>query len=62
MAKLRFTDGVVIDTSGPPRALELDDGWYAVGFGTLLPCDSKEEALEEVEKLTADNRVDKEDR
>jgi len=46
MSILRFSDGVSIDTSGPLRVLELSDGFYVVGEGTLIPVESKEKALE----------------
>ena len=41
--KLRFDDGIEIDTTGPLRKLYLDDGWYVVGEGTLCPVDNEEE-------------------
>ena len=41
---LNFDDGVSIDTSGEPRLLHLPDGWYAVGEGMLIPCNTKVEA------------------
>ena len=34
---LKFKDGVEINTDGEFRKLELDDGWYVVGKGYLLP-------------------------
>jgi len=44
MSILRFSDGVNIDTSGDARTLKLDDGWYAIGNGTMIPCRDEEEA------------------
>lgn len=44
MSILRFSDGVNIDTSGDARTLKLDDGWYALGNGVLMPCRDQEEA------------------
>ena len=41
---LRFNDGVNLDTSGPLRAVCLADGWYVLGNGWSIPCDSEEEA------------------
>ena len=41
---LRFSDGITIDTSGPPRTLTLWDGHYVVGAGQLIPVKSLEEA------------------
>jgi gamma-glutamylaminecyclotransferase len=42
--KLKFTDGVVIETSGPLRKLHLHDGWYVVGMGFSIPMASEDEA------------------
>jgi hypothetical protein len=44
MEKIKFTDGVEIVVSGPYRTILLDDGYYVVGNGDLIPVDSKEEA------------------
>jgi hypothetical protein len=41
---LRFSDGITIDTSGPPRTLTIWDGHYVVGAGQLIPVKSLEEA------------------
>jgi len=41
---LKFNDGVEIDTSGPLRKMQLEDGWYVVGEGILLPVDDENEA------------------
>ncbi len=49
--KLRFSDGVDVDTSGELRTLQLHDGWYVVGEGLLSPVGSYEEALEEIVHL-----------
>jgi hypothetical protein len=40
MSKIKFSDGVEIDTSGPPRVLTLRDGHYVVGSGMLIPVGS----------------------
>lgn len=48
---LRFTDGVEIDPSGPPRKLRLRDGLYVVGMGFLIPVNSEEEADRELAEL-----------
>lgn len=45
MSILQFTDGVEIDTDGEYRTLQLDDGWYVVGHGTLQPCANHMEAI-----------------
>lgn len=44
MSKIKFSDGVVVDTSGPPRILTLKDGHYVVGSGMLIPVGSLKEA------------------
>jgi len=45
---LKFSDGVTIDTNGELRTLRLDDGWYVIGDGMLLPCSDREDAEEEL--------------
>lgn len=44
MSKLRFNDGVEFETSGPLHIERRFDGYYLVGQGMLLPCDSREDA------------------
>jgi hypothetical protein len=44
MSQLRFSDGITVDTSGQPRVLHLEDGYYAVGKGILVPATNKETA------------------
>jgi hypothetical protein len=51
MAKLKFTDGVEIDTSGELRSLELKDGWYVTGQGLLIPVEDEIEANRMVQEL-----------
>ena len=41
---LRFNDGVTIDTSGDLRPWNGPDGWYVIGEGRSIPCDSMAEA------------------
>lgn len=50
--KLKFSDGVTIDTSGPLRKLNLADGWYVVGNGFSIPVDSEDEANETILEMT----------
>ena len=50
--KLRFSDGVTIDTAGPLRKLHLEDGWYVVGNGFSVPVDSEDEAEKTILQLT----------
>jgi hypothetical protein len=44
MSKLKFSDGVEIDTDGELRSLELKDGWYVTGQGLLIPVRDEAEA------------------
>ena len=37
-------NGVTIDMDGPFRAKQLDNRWYAVGNGMLIPCRDRAEA------------------
>ena len=53
MSKLRFSDGIEIDTSGPFRKLKLKDGWYVVGDGVLLPAIDENEADDMVKQLSS---------
>ena len=55
--KLRFDDGIEIDTTGPLRKLYLDDGWYVVGEGTLCPVDDEEEAADLIKALNKRKRA-----
>jgi hypothetical protein len=51
MSRLRFNDGVEIDTSGPLRVIKLQDGWYVVGQGMSVPCRDKMDATVALEDL-----------
>ena len=44
MTILRFTDGVQIDTGGPIRAALKEDGWYVLGHGLCMACETMMEA------------------
>jgi hypothetical protein len=48
---LRFSDGITIDTSGEPRVLRLNDGYYAVGKGILIPVDNLQSAEFMVQRM-----------
>jgi hypothetical protein len=50
MSILKFSDGISIDTSGPLRVLELSDGFYVTGGGVLIPVQSREKALEVIQR------------
>lgn len=49
---LRFSDGVNVNTDGPLRVKLLRDGWYVVGDGMLLPCDSQQDAEQTLKDLS----------
>ena len=51
MGKLKFSDGIEIDTSGELRLLELYDGWYVVGEGKLIPVKDEEEGLKTIDLI-----------
>lgn len=51
MATLRFSDGIVIDTSGDLRTLRLKDGWYVVGKGYCIPVKDQEDGLKMIKQL-----------
>jgi len=55
--KLHFTDGITIDTSGSLRKLQLEDGWYVVGEGFLIPMASEDKAEETIVKMTAPEKI-----
>ncbi len=53
MSKLKFNDGVEIDTSGPKYYVtKKRDGYYVVGNGFCGPVDSREEGEEFIKKMT----------
>ena len=52
MAKLKFSDGVEIETGGEFRIITLEDGIYVTGHGFLYPCKNYEEAQEIIKTLT----------
>jgi hypothetical protein len=53
MEKMKFSDGVEIDTSGAYRTLQLHDGWYVVGEGLLAPCKDEEDAKQLRDELSS---------
>jgi hypothetical protein len=56
MTKIRFTDGVGFETSGPLSVEERADGWYVVGEGRLIPVKSEEEAERLIKRLQPDKQ------
>jgi hypothetical protein len=55
--ELMFNDGVVVETGGPLRKLHLEDGWYVVGEGFLIPVASEDEAERRIVEMTAGKQV-----
>lgn len=55
MAKLKFSDGVEIETGGEFRVITLEDGIYVTGHGFLYPCKDSEEAQKVMETLILKN-------
>ena len=53
MTRLKFSDGMEFDTSGPLRIEERRDGLYGVGAGMLCAVGSREEAEELLRDLKA---------
>ncbi len=51
MTKLKFTNGIEIDTSGQLRTLKLPDGLYIVGQGYCIPVKDEEQAQERIKEL-----------
>ena len=51
---IHFNDGISVRVDGPYRVIELKDGFYCVGHGTLEPVDSQEEAQELCNQLRRD--------
>jgi hypothetical protein len=37
MTPLRFSDGAEIETNGPLRIVQLNDGFYVIGQGMSIP-------------------------
>ena len=55
MSKLKFSDGLTIDTSGTYRVISVKDGMYVVGQGCCIPVENGKEALEII-KLFKENK------
>jgi hypothetical protein len=51
MSTLRFSDGVEIDTSGPLRIVQLNDGLYVIGQGMSIPVTTVQEGENIITKL-----------
>ena len=55
MSKLKFSDGIAIDTAGPYRVISMKDGMYVVGQGCCIPVENGKEAFEII-KLFKENK------
>lgn len=55
--ELKFSDGITIETSGPLRKLHLEDGWYMVGNGFLIPVSSEIEAQKAIIEMAELTKV-----
>ena len=55
MSKLKFSDGITIDTSGPYRVISVKGGMYVVGQGCCIPVANGKEAFE-IMKLFKENK------
>ena len=49
--KLKFSDGVEIETTGPYRVTTEHDGLYVVGRGICIPVKDEKEAREVIDQL-----------
>lgn len=49
--KLKYTDGIEIDTDGPFRILHHRDGWYLAGEGLLIPLENEQEGLDYLDQI-----------
>lgn len=49
--KLKYTDGIEIDTDGPFRILNFLDGWYLAGEGLLIPLKNEQEGLDYLDQI-----------
>jgi hypothetical protein len=57
MTKLKFSDGVEIETGGEFRIITLADGIYVTGHGFLYPCKDYEEAQKVIVTLTHNRSI-----
>lgn len=52
MSKLKFSDGMEFDLSGPLRVELRSDGYYVVGQGMLMAVNTKEQGEEYIANKT----------
>ena len=55
---IRYKDGSEIDTAGPLRIVEFEEGLYITGFSTLIPILDAEEGEEIIKKLNKKYTLD----
>jgi hypothetical protein len=60
--KLKFSDGVVIDTEGPYRTIREHDGLYVVGHGMCIPVEDEAEANSYIAELNNKHTEDEKER
>lgn len=54
---IRFSDGADIDTSGPYRIVEEQDGLYVAGKGLLYAVETREEGDDLIRKLSSKTKA-----
>ena len=57
MSKLRFNDGITIDTAGTMRIIRKSDGYYVIGRGLSCPVSSIKEGHEVIAMLEATHEI-----
>lgn len=58
MSDSKMADAATVDYSGPLRVVELQEGWYALGKGMLIPCRDRADAEAVVCDLTTNGTHD----
>ncbi len=51
---VEFSDGTLLDTSGEIRKEQIENDWFVVGNGILIPCQTESECeliLEQMAKI-----------
>lgn len=61
MSRLRFSDGVELDTNGPLRVERRRDGFYVLGNGMSIPVESREEGASIIAEAAGEERAEDED-
>ena len=58
---MKFSDGLQFNTRGELRTERHRDGWYVLGWGYLIPVDSREDGETMMRILRGDERPNKAD-